>query len=152
MHPQTREQLIGWRAEIAAELADLATRLPEARRDVGCAESVWADVKARWTSLRDAVHAAVGSGAISGYLAARLHDNDPTRSEAAAAPGKASRALQDLESRIADAQDGLAQLDKALNGSWPTKLLGREPPSVAKRTPPEPIEIDLIVPAAGAAA
>jgi hypothetical protein len=130
MDDAIREKLISWRAEVAAEIAGLSAQIPAARQAITDADATWAAARARWHDLRDIVRGAIGTSPISGRVAARLHSEDPSSSEVASAPGITTRALEELEFQLSDARDALDQLDRALAGSWPTALLGREPPTV----------------------
>jgi hypothetical protein len=152
VNDHTREKLLALRGDIAAESATLAALLPAARQAIGDAEAHLRAAKSAERELHEIVGVAVGNEPIANRLARFLTDAEVDNG-VAAAPGKARRELARTESEIADCADALRQLDRALAGSWPVKLLGREPPVVIKRTPPEPIEVDLItMPATGVVA
>ena len=151
MSDATREKLLALRAEIVSESASLAARLAGARQSIADAEAAFAAARAVALDVREVIAGAAGGEPVANRLMRFLRDTEVDNS-IASAPGVARRELAQIENEISDCGDALTQIDRALNGTWPVALLGREPPTVIRRPPAEPVEVDLIEMPAGAAA
>jgi hypothetical protein len=142
VNDETREKLLALRSEIAAESASLVALLPSARRAIVDADSALKAAKSA-NHVREVIAIAVGNEAIANRLAAFLRDAEIDNA-IAAAPVRTRHELAHIEGEIADCMDALRQLDRAVAGSWPTGLIGPEPPTIVKRRKPAPVEIDLV--------
>ena len=144
MNDTTREKLIVLRSDIAAESVSLAAALPAVRQSIADAEAALATAKSAEREVREVIAAGVANEPISNRLSAFLRDAEIDNA-VAAAPTRARHELARIEAEVADCADAIRQVDRCLNGTWPTGLLGREPPVIVKREKPQPVEFDPIV-------
>jgi hypothetical protein len=107
------DQLLGaWREEIDAEAEALRAEVSEKRAALVAAETADRVEKARQRTLRARIDGAVGSGPIAHALALRLEAaaRDTTGGPVTRLRGE----LCEIERRVEDCRDAIAQLDRAL--------------------------------------